>query len=65
MSPEELKGSLASLQPDLAQQSKIKVASGAELGAYLRDFQRAWDLEVDGVAGERTKRTLALVSASR
>ena len=65
MGPEELKSSLASLQPDLTQQAKIKGASGAELGAYVRDFQRAWDLDVDGAAGERTKRTLALVSASR
>jgi len=60
-----LKEALASLQSDLIVQAKIKGASGAELANYVRDFQRAWDLESDGVAGERTKRTLALVTAKR
>lgn len=38
--------------------AKLKILSVVE-------FQRAWDLEPDGVAGVKTQRTLALVSAER
>jgi len=38
---------------------------GTLSGEAIKAFQRAWLLDVDGIAGPRTKRTLMLVSAER
>lgn len=65
MTVDQIKGALCSLTGDLEKQAKIKASSGLEFAAYVREFQVAWDLVVDGVAGARTKRTLALVTATR
>jgi hypothetical protein len=60
-----LREALASLTINPESQAKIKAANEVQLAEHIRVFQLMWDLSVDGVAGPKTKRTLALVSATR